>query len=227
MNPLDETKHPKSHHYNTSELASALVPLNDSTDGAVSRAVNRSTKTLAGTQIQLHNIPKVATLHSAYRTEEDNNKIKYQGHPDQLHPQATRSEPSHLDWKLQDSLRSYGINPHKETTMAEHRAAHPKPALFDLIHQWNLSDTQQSQLDYYKLASMTAAQLENALADNYNKIYQRESNRIYIPIYQYTTRTQIKFDSCGRSYRAKYYLSFRSTGDTNIVLIQRSRNATL
>lgn len=220
MKPTDETKHPKLFYCD----------------------VEAKSETRSGSVL-----PKVATLHSAYTTEESSNKVKYQGHPDQLppgyytveattkevdgkivfdvdystakpHPHATFSDPSHLDWKLSEAFTP-------PITMAEHRAANPKPPLFDLIHRWNLSQAQQNTLEFYKLHSMSAAQLEIHLRNNDSKVYHSDEPRlVFIPIYQNTTRQQIKYDATGGNYTKKYYLSFRSVGNTNIVLIQRSRN---
>lgn len=127
------------------------------------------------------------------------------------------SDSAHLDWKL-----SHHFTP--PVSMEQHRMNNPKPSLFDLIHQWNLTEEQQEELDFYKLGALRAASVEQLLREGDNKIFHAESGRTYIPIYQYTSRQQVKHDSQGFGAQ-RYYLSFRAIGATNIVLIQRSRYA--
>lgn len=50
-------------------------------------------------------------------------------------------------------------------TMAQFRTENPKPALFNLLHKWNLPESDQQCLAYYKLAKLSAQKLA-ALLDS-------------------------------------------------------------
>lgn len=216
MKPIDETKHPKLYYCDVeakSETRSGSVLTNDLVE-----LCNNSTQKIIASATTKQLPPGYYTVEAT--TKEVDGKIVFDVDYSTAkpHPHATFSDPSHLDWKLSEAFTP-------PITMAEHRAANPKPPLFDLLHRWNLSQAQQNTLEFYKLHSMSAAQLEIHLRNNDSKVYHSDEPRmVFIPIYQNTTRQQIKYDATGGNYTKKYYLSFRSVGNTNIVLIQRSRN---
>ena len=112
----------------------------------------------------------------------------------------------------------------QRTTMKQYREDNPKPDLFDLIHKWQLSDEQKSQLDYYNSFSITAEALSGWLNKNHGRFYHDHSGRTYVPIYMYTTRRQIDTDATNHyTNKHKYYLSLRAANEVAIVLIQRAR----
>lgn len=108
-------------------------------------------------------------------------------------------------------------------TMAEHRQEYPKPSLFNLLHKWNLSESEIDALVLYKLKCVTADKLAHLLTTGSGTIFFGTNN--YIPIYQNVSRQTIKQDALQHK-PPKYWLSLRLTSTKEaVVLIQKDTSS--
>lgn len=108
-------------------------------------------------------------------------------------------------------------------TMAQHRQEYPKPSLFNLLHKWNLSESEIDALVLYKLKCISADKLAHLLTTGSGTIFFGTNS--YIPIYQNVSRLTIKQDAA-KSPQAKYWLSLRLTSTKEaVVLIQKDTSS--
>lgn len=108
-------------------------------------------------------------------------------------------------------------------TMAQHRQEYPQPTLFNLLHKWNLSESEIDALVIYKLKAITAERLAHLLTTGSGTIFFGTNS--YIPIYQNVSRMTIKQDAT-KQPNTKYWLSLRLTSTKEaVVLIQKDTSS--